>query len=250
MASCVVCGNEYDKSFEVLPAGEGRGAGVRQLRVCDPPPRTDVRPLRMSDHRSWRRGRRAHVLLRELCPRGGAHQRATRTASTKSPPALRRRRRSESTIVRWLHDEADLRPSWRRVRRTPWRDPRAARVSRSHRPRPPAGHGPPRFHRRRPRLHRRRAGDEHPATGHRDGWHHRPCPGVRRSAPGLRPLRGAHGRGRRPGLGRIRKSVRHRRHARRTPSAVRARWRQLEQLPRSSGPGDGPVSHAITPDAR
>ena len=64
MATCEVCGNDYDKSFEVTIGG--LDAHVRQLRVRDPRPRADVRALRLPRDRARGGGRRPDLLLRAL----------------------------------------------------------------------------------------------------------------------------------------------------------------------------------------
>ena len=58
--TCEVCGNEYDKVFEVNM--DGNDPRVRLLRVRHPGAGTAVRQLRLPDHRP-RHGGRRHVLL-------------------------------------------------------------------------------------------------------------------------------------------------------------------------------------------
>ena len=58
MARCEVCGNDYDKSFEVRLAGGGDAAHVfDSFGWC---------ALRLQDHRTRRGSRRFDVLLRPL----------------------------------------------------------------------------------------------------------------------------------------------------------------------------------------
>jgi hypothetical protein len=57
MATCEVCGNDYDKSFEVVTAGADT-VGTRSTR------RPHVPALRMARARARRRGERQHLLLR------------------------------------------------------------------------------------------------------------------------------------------------------------------------------------------
>jgi hypothetical protein len=69
MAQCEVCGNDYDKAFQVIVADTH--PYLRQLRVRNPCGRTHLLPLRLPGHRPRRRGRRPHLLLRQLRQAGG-----------------------------------------------------------------------------------------------------------------------------------------------------------------------------------
>jgi hypothetical protein len=60
MATCEVCGNEYDKTFELIQQGR------RHVFDSDRRGRAPVRALPVHDHRTRGRSRRAHVLLRQL----------------------------------------------------------------------------------------------------------------------------------------------------------------------------------------
>ena len=64
MAQCEVCGNNYDKSFEVIHGGTV--AHVRQLRVRHSSARADVCALPLQDRRPRHRGERHVLLLRAL----------------------------------------------------------------------------------------------------------------------------------------------------------------------------------------
>ncbi len=68
MGTCEVCGNEYEKAFEVVAAGGE--ARLRQLRVCDSQDGPGLRALPVPDRRSRGRGRWPLLLLRQLCPDG------------------------------------------------------------------------------------------------------------------------------------------------------------------------------------
>ena len=68
MGRCEVCGNEYDKSFEVTVAGT---TPTRQLRVRHPRVRPHLRELRVQDRRPRRRGRRPHLRCAHCAEQGG-----------------------------------------------------------------------------------------------------------------------------------------------------------------------------------
>ena len=65
MAKCEVCGNEYDKAFQISMPGEGTPT-PRQLRVCDSRARAIVRVLRRQGDWTRCRGRGSLLLLRPL----------------------------------------------------------------------------------------------------------------------------------------------------------------------------------------
>ena len=70
LSTCEVCGNDYDKAFQVTLGGATHV--FRQFRVRDSRARSHVQPLRLSNPRSWRRERtRRRVLLRILREAGG-----------------------------------------------------------------------------------------------------------------------------------------------------------------------------------
>lgn len=69
MPRCDVCGNDYDKAFQVI---QFWGAvDFRQLRVRHPPAGADLRPLWMDDHRAQDRSGRKVLLLWEPRSRFG-----------------------------------------------------------------------------------------------------------------------------------------------------------------------------------
>lgn len=64
MAKCEVCGNEYDKTFELIAAGARHT--FRQLRMRDPGNCSHLRALPLPRHRARSRSQRAVLLLRTL----------------------------------------------------------------------------------------------------------------------------------------------------------------------------------------
>jgi hypothetical protein len=70
MATCITCGNDYPKSFQVVI--DGNSYTFRLLRVRDPAPRAHLRPLRLPCDRPRCRDWKRHLLLHELRTHGGA----------------------------------------------------------------------------------------------------------------------------------------------------------------------------------
>jgi hypothetical protein len=64
MAKCESCGNEYDKAFTINQSGKTHVFDSFECR--DPAARTDVRALRLPDHRPRARRRWSLLLLRAL----------------------------------------------------------------------------------------------------------------------------------------------------------------------------------------
>ena len=64
MQKCEGCGNEYDKSFQVVMGGKAHVFDSFGMR--DPCARAVVRALRREDRRPWARKGRPDVLLRSL----------------------------------------------------------------------------------------------------------------------------------------------------------------------------------------
>ena len=85
MGECEVCGNRYDKAFDVMMQGVTRT--FRQLRVRHPRARDAVQPLRLPDHRPRHGGRWALFLLRPLCE---AERRAQDAGSNRERHAATR----------------------------------------------------------------------------------------------------------------------------------------------------------------
>ena len=75
MARCDVCGNDYDKAFQVTQ--QGRTMTFDSFEMRDSGDGADVRPLRLQGCRPRCRGRRQDLLLCSLCQAGG-RQRAQR----------------------------------------------------------------------------------------------------------------------------------------------------------------------------
>ena len=81
MAKCDVCGNDYDKAFQVVSAqGSSRTFDSFECAIQRTCP--DMRPLPLQDHRARHRGARHILLLRALCQASGVsgrrRSRATR----------------------------------------------------------------------------------------------------------------------------------------------------------------------------
>jgi hypothetical protein len=65
MATCDVCGNDYDKAFRITQAGKTMTFDSFECAIHAMAPRLPALP--MSGHRPWCRGWRHYLLLRSLC---------------------------------------------------------------------------------------------------------------------------------------------------------------------------------------
>jgi hypothetical protein len=88
MAKCDVCGNNYDKSFEVRMAGKTYTFDSFECAIHK---LAGVRALRVPHHRAWDGERRPNVLLRDVrgalgCPRDGRSGARNRGAGLKTRP--------------------------------------------------------------------------------------------------------------------------------------------------------------------
>ena len=76
MPTCDVCGNEYDKAFQVMR--QGRTMTFDSFECAIPGDGALLRALRLQDRRAWGRGGRQHLLLRSLRAAPGRHPRPRR----------------------------------------------------------------------------------------------------------------------------------------------------------------------------